>query len=75
MPDDEDYEIDLDREYMRYVATGDTYPYREEFTSWAWHWDSGRKAWVEDNHTEADNPAILFAKGLPGVTVTEEPDE
>ena len=58
----------------RYVATGDTYPHRETFTSWAWHWDPARKAWIEDNGSPADWPGILMARDLPGVTIAEEND-
>lgn len=58
----------------RYVATGNTYPHRERFRSFAWHWDPDRKAWIEDNGSEPDDISILWAKDLPGVTVTEEAD-
>jgi hypothetical protein len=56
----------------RFVATGDTYPHRETLTSWAWHWDPDRKAWIEDNGSEEDELCIVAIKNLPGVTVTVE---
>lgn len=56
----------------RYVATGDTYSHREFFTSWAWHWDAKRRAWIEDNGSEEDEPCILVIKDLPGVSVVVE---
>lgn len=56
----------------RYVATGNTYPHRDEFTSWAWHWDANRRAWIEDNGSEPDELCILVIKDLPGVTVVEQ---
>lgn len=62
------------RAYVQYVATGHTYPHRELFVSWAWHWNPARKAWIENNHSPSDWPGILWAKDLPGVTVVEEPD-
>jgi len=55
-----------------YIAKGDTYPHREAFTSWAWHWDCKRRAWIEDNGSEKDEPCIQFAMGLPSVVVTIE---
>jgi hypothetical protein len=58
----------------RYVATGDTYPHREKFTSWAWHWDSERRAWIEDNNSEPDWPGITMAYALPGVNIVVEED-
>lgn len=58
----------------RYVATGNTYPHRETFISWGWHWDQDRRAWIEDNGTAAGEPGILAIKDLPGVTVTSEPN-
>ena len=60
---------------QRYVATGHTYPYRETFTSWAWHWDARRRAWIEDNGSEPDELCIQAIKKLPGVTVVAEPLE
>ena len=59
---------------VRYVATGDTYPHRELFTGWAWHWDAERRAWIEDNHREPDWPGLQVIRDLPGVTVIEEPN-
>ena len=59
---------------IRFVATGDTYPHRETFTGWAWHWDVKRRAWIEDNGSNADDPCILAIKDLPGVHVAEEDD-
>jgi hypothetical protein len=56
----------------RFIATGDTYPHRETFTSCAWHWDGKKKAWIEDNGSEEDDICILIIKDLPGVTVTVE---
>ncbi len=57
---------------FRYVATGDTYPHRETFTSWAWHWNPERKAWIEDNGCEPDDFCIQAIKKLPGVHVRRE---
>ncbi len=67
-------EIQLENwtETKRFVATGDTYPHRKTFTSWAWHWDQERKAWIEDNGSKEDERCILIIKDLPGVTVTVE---
>lgn len=59
----------------RYVATGNTYPHREIFTSWAWHWDPKRRAWIEDNGSYVSDLAVRVIKDLPGVVVTEEPME
>jgi len=59
----------------RYVATGDTYQHREEFTSWGWHWDSKRRVWIEDNGSDPDEICILAIRNLPGVVVTEEETE
>lgn len=59
----------------RYIATGDTYPHRETFTSCAWHWDPDRRAWIEDNHSEPDELCIKAIRALAGVTVTQEPME
>ena len=72
-PDAPTYEELMSRN-VRYVATGDTYPHRELFVSWAWHWDPDRRVWIEDNHREPDYPGIQIFRDLPGVTVTEEPD-
>ncbi len=69
---DEEYEALMGKP-MRHVATGNTYPYRETFVSWAWHWDADRRAWIEDNGTDADEPGILAIKDLPGVKVVAEP--
>ncbi|KKN04356.1 hypothetical protein LCGC14_1098350 [marine sediment metagenome] len=66
--------LELLRTPVRHVATGNTYPYREAFTSWAWHWDTARQAWIEENGTAADEPGILAIKNLPGVKVIAEPD-
>ena len=59
----------------RFVATGNTYPHRGMLTSWAWHWDSERRAWIEDNGSEENEPCIQAVRKLPGVTVTVEPGE
>lgn len=58
----------------RYVATGNTYPHRELFASWAWHWDTKRRAWIEDNGTTEDERGIVVIKDLPGVVVRVEED-
>ena len=70
-----DIDAILNAKCLRYVATGDTYPHREEFISWGWHWDAARGAWVEDNGSDPWELTIRWAKGLPGVTVTEEQDD
>lgn len=54
-----------------YIARGDTYPHRETFTSWAWHWDPDRKAWIENNKSKRNDLCILAIRDLPGVTVEE----
>lgn len=46
---------------LQYIATGRTYAWREQFTSWAWHWDTDRRAWMNDNNCEPTDPQILFA--------------
>ncbi len=56
----------------RFVATGDTYPHRELFTSWAWHWDADRRAWIEDNGSFIGDIGVQVIKDLPGVTVAIE---
>lgn len=60
------------RKPKRFVATGDTYPHRELFTSWAWHWNADRRAWIEDNNSGIMEDCIQIFKDLPGVTVIEE---
>jgi hypothetical protein len=51
-----------------YQATGKTYPYRGELTSWGWHWNDGIRAW--EFETDDDNDACLEAiRRLPGVVV------
>ena len=57
---------------LRYVATGDTYPHRDELTSWGWHWNASRKAWVEESGSDPDDICIEAIRHLPGVVVTEE---
>ena len=56
----------------RYVATGDTYPHRDTFESWAWHWDAGRRAWIEENNSDEDELCIVVIRRLPGVVVAVE---
>ena len=58
---------------MRYVASGNTYPHRETFISWVWHWNPERRSWIEDNGSRPDEPCIRVIRDLPGVTVVEEP--
>lgn len=65
----------LNPKYKRYVATGDTYPHRKWFVEWAWHWNAGRRAWIEDNHSSEDWPGVALARKLPGVVITEEIDD
>lgn len=54
-----------------FIATGDTYPHRELFQSWAWHWDGKRGAWVEDNLSKRNDLCIMVIRDLPGVSVQE----
>jgi len=61
--------------HITFIATGDTYPHREEFISWGWHWDARRGAWIEDNGSERDEPCIAAIRDLPGVVVREEPTD
>lgn len=56
----------------RYVATGNTYPHREYLTSWGWYYDSNRRAWIEENGSDSDEPCIEMIRAIPGVTVTSE---
>ncbi|KKN57169.1 hypothetical protein LCGC14_0564970 [marine sediment metagenome] len=53
-----------------YVATGNTYPHRELFQSWAWYWDASRKAWIEDNGSLPDEVCIGVFRDIPGVIVS-----
>ena len=62
----------MGRKRTRFVATGDTYPHRELFTSWAWHWDQGLRAWIEDNGSYISDIGVQVIKDLPGVIVKEE---
>jgi hypothetical protein len=59
----------LDTPCLRFVATGRTYPHREAFKSWAWHWDAARRAWINENETSPDSPCIRALADLPGVHV------
>lgn len=59
----------------RYVATGQTYQHQQTFASWAWHWDAERRAWIEDNGSEEEEPCIQAIKCLPGVRVAIEEDD
>ncbi len=61
-----------ERKRKRFVATGKTYPHREEFASWAWYWDADRKAWIEDNGSDVSDMAIQVIMDLPGVEVAVE---
>lgn len=56
----------------RFVATGDTYPHRKTFISWAWHWDIDRRAWIEDNGSDPDEICIRVIADLPSVIVSME---
>lgn len=56
----------------RYVATGKTHLHRDVLTSWAWHWDPERRAWIEDNDSEESERCIIAIRDLPGVIVTIE---
>lgn len=56
-----------------YVATGNTYQHRELLTSWAWHWDQSRKAWVEDNGSDDDEPCITEIQSLDGIVIEKIP--
>lgn len=56
----------------RYVATGNTYPHRELFTNWAWHWNAERRSWIEDNGSSVSDPCIKVIMNLPGVDVAVE---
>jgi hypothetical protein len=57
---------------LRFVATGNTYPHRETLASWAWHWNAGKKAWINENEVSADNPCIAAIADIPDITVTCE---
>lgn len=63
---------DLLRSCTVFVATGNTYKYKDEFVSWAWHWNPQRKAWVEANGSKITDAGIQAIIKLPGVTVTQE---
>ncbi len=62
----------MDRKRKRFVATGNTYPHREEFASCAWHWDAERRAWIEDNGSDESDLVIQAIMDLPGVDVAVE---
>ena len=58
---------------VRFVATGDTYPYREKFTSWAWYWVPERKAWCYEVYgVMPDDLCVLVMMDLPSVSVVVE---
>ncbi len=70
------YEDLIGKNRKRFVATGDTYPHREVFTSCAWHWNPERKAWIEDNGSDESDIVIQAIMDLPGVKVAiENPNE
>lgn len=54
---------------LRFIASGNTYAHREELRSWAWHWDQGRRVWLNENETSPDCLAIKAIAALPGVQV------
>lgn len=60
------------RKRVRFVATGNTYPHRELFTSWAWHWDVLRRAWIENNGSFIGDIGVQVIMDLPGVDVSVE---
>lgn len=57
---------------IRFVASGNTFSLRKSFTSWAWHWDSDRGAWIEDNNSTLEWPGIQWALDQVGVNVSIE---
>lgn len=66
----DDWLDDLDFETLReptpvWLASGNTFPHKEGFTSWGWHWD-GYYWRIE---AEANDPSLLWAERLPGVVV------
>lgn len=50
----------MNRVELVFQATGSTYNYREMFISWAWHWDSKKPAWINDNCLAPNDPAIMY---------------
>ena len=51
----------------KWQATGDTFPHREGFGSWAWYWDSENRRWLLD--AREDDPCLKWAQKLEGVEV------
>ncbi len=69
---DPTYAYMMEQKRKRFVATGDTYSHRELFTSWAWHWDADRRAWIEDNGSFISDIGVQVIMDLPGVEVAVE---
>lgn len=61
--------FDYDKPLLRFIATGNTYPYRDIFCSWAWFWDKDKRLWANENEVSEEDPCIQTIKDLSGVEV------
>lgn len=53
--------------YYIVVATGNTYPIKEDLSSWAFFWNAQRKVWIREGVDDDDKRLFsAFVSGIPG---------
>ena len=57
----------INTKYLRIIALGNTFPYREKFQSWGWHWEHEIKGWVIEHVNSFDDLEVKPFKKLPGI--------
>lgn len=59
----------LNQPLLRFVAKGNTFPHRELFRSYAWHWNQERRLWINENEISVDDYCIQAFTNLPGIEI------